>query len=111
MACSLPVIVSRTAGCAEDLVPHAKFAKGAELGGLAATDGSLEQRSNGFVFDPSSVDALSEALRRIADPLHPKRSTLNAAAIGRRSREIVAGFSCENFARQALSAARAAQQA
>jgi glycosyltransferase involved in cell wall biosynthesis len=108
MACSLPVIVSRTAGCAEDLVPHAKFAKGAELGGLAATDGSLGQRSNGFVFDPKSCDALSEALRRIADPLNPKRSTLNAAAMGRRSREIVAGFSCENFARQALRAAEAA---
>jgi glycosyltransferase involved in cell wall biosynthesis len=75
------------------------------------TANSLEQRSNGFVFDPSSVDALSEALRRIADPLNPKRSTLNAAAMGRRSREIVAKFGCENFAKQALSAARAAQQA
>jgi glycosyltransferase involved in cell wall biosynthesis len=74
-------------------------------------DDSLEQRSNGFVFDPKSSDALSEALRRIADPLNPKRSTLNAAAMGQRSREIVAKFSCENFAKQALSAARAAQQA
>jgi glycosyltransferase involved in cell wall biosynthesis len=75
------------------------------------TANSLEQRSNGFVFNPSSVDALSEALRCIADPLNPKRSTLNAAAMGQRSREIVAKFSCENFAKQALSAARAAQQA
>jgi len=72
------------------------------------TDDSLEERSNGFIFDPSSVDALSEALRRIADPLNPRRSTLNAAAMGRRSREIVEKFSCENFARQALRAAEAA---
>ena len=69
---------------------------------------SLEERSNGFVFDPKSSDALSEALRRIADPLNPQRSTLNAAAMGRRSREIVVKFSCENFAQQALRAAEAA---
>jgi glycosyltransferase involved in cell wall biosynthesis len=103
MAAGLPVIVSRTAGCAEDLLPHAKFAKGAELGGLAATDGSLEQRSNGFVFDPKSSDALSEALSRIAD-----QKTNGLTDMGKRSREIVAKFSCENFAKQALRAAAAA---
>jgi hypothetical protein len=54
---------------------------------------------------------LSEARRRIADPLNPQRSTLNAAAMGRRSLEIVAKFSCENFAKHALRAAEAAQQA
>ena len=166
MAAGLPVIVSRTAGCAEDLLPGSEQVTGdvwrvtsgeqeadaragrsmehgagpparrpygsersMESGENAAslnvaygpspairptvqrsTLNSLEERSNGFVFDPSSVDALSEALRRIADPLNPQRSTLNAAAMGRRSREIVAKFSCENFARQALSAARAAEQ-
>jgi glycosyltransferase involved in cell wall biosynthesis len=73
------------------------------------TENSLELRSNGFAFDPRSSDALSEALRRIADPLNPKRSTLNAAAMGRRSREIVAKFSCENFAKQAMRAACAAR--
>ena len=98
----MPVIVSRTAGCAEDLVPHAKFAKGAELGGLAATDGSLEQRSNGFVFDPKSCDALATALARVAE-MADRRSEM-----GKRSREIVEKFSCENFARQALRAAEAA---
>jgi glycosyltransferase involved in cell wall biosynthesis len=111
MAAGLPVIVSRAAGCAEDLVPHAKFAKGAELGGLAATDGPLEQRSNGFVFDPSSVDALSEALRRIADQKTKRQKdqeTDGITEMGRRSREIVERFSCENFARQALRAAEAA---
>jgi len=141
MASGLPVIVSRTAGCAEDLLPGSAqvtrtgvcgdgsprrptgwrvTSEDAEDRKLTAessrqasqsptdTDDSLEERSNGFIFDPSSVDALSEALRRIADPLNPRRSTLNAAAMGRRSREIVEKFSCENFARQALRAAEAA---
>ena len=136
MAAGLPVIVSRTAGCAEYLVPQAPASRSSQCSvsvGLKyqacledsagsvqsgenadaddcrlKTENSLEQRSNGFVFDTMSSDALSEALRRIADPLNPKRSTLNAAAMGRRSREIVAKFSCENFARQALRAAEAA---
>jgi 1,2-diacylglycerol 3-alpha-glucosyltransferase len=122
MAAGLPVIVSRTAGCAEDLVPHAKFATGAEVGGLAGTDdctltaessiqasqrptdtaGSLEQRSNGFVFDPKSCDALATALARAAE-MGSRRSEM-----GQWSREIVANFSCENFAKQALRAAEAA---
>ena len=125
MACSLPVIVSRTAGCAEDLLPAsgsmehgagppARRPYGSERSmesGVGAdtencrlkTENSLEQRSNGFVFDPSSVEALSEALRRIAD-----QETNGLTEMGRRSREIVAKFSCENFARQALRAAEAA---
>jgi glycosyltransferase involved in cell wall biosynthesis len=119
MACSVPVIVSRTAGCAEDLLPGSESWQ-RSVGSVQfgeekttddrkpLTDDSLEERSNGFVFDPKSSDALSEALRRIADPLNPQRSTLNAAAMGRRSREIVERFSCENFARQALRAAEAA---
>ena len=75
---------------------------------------SLEERSSGFVFDPSSVDALSEALRRIAEGETADGGDAAAtlkAEMGRRSREIVAKFGCENFARQALSAARAAQKA
>ena len=119
MACSLPVIVSRTAGCAEDLLPGSESWQ-CSVGSIQfgeekttddrkpLTDDSLEERSNGFVFDPKSSDALSEALRRIADPLNSQLSTLNAAAMGRRSREIVAKFSCENFARQALRAAEEA---
>ncbi|MFM8887026.1 MAG: glycosyltransferase [Chthoniobacterales bacterium] len=78
------------------------------------TDDSLEERSNGFVFDPKSSDALSEVLCRIADygttGLQDDGTNM-LAQMGRRSREIVAKFSCENFAQQALSAARAAQQA
>jgi glycosyltransferase involved in cell wall biosynthesis len=118
MACSVPVIVSRTAGCAEDLLPGSESWQ-RSVGSVQfgeekttddrkpLTDDSLEERSNGFVFDPKSSDALSEALRRIADPLNPQRSTLNAAAMGRRSREIVERFSCENFARQAMRSAEA----
>ena len=175
MAAGLPVIVSRTAGCAEDLVP----ARGQVTRIGVCGDGSprrptgwlvtseeeaddedvpatkeadarvarpyLEQRSNGFVFDPRSSDALCEALRRIAvagEKLKVKgekqgawpparraygsersgeqgvRETADGedaaatlrAKMGRRSREIVAKFSCEKFARQALRAADAAQQ-
>jgi glycosyltransferase involved in cell wall biosynthesis len=120
MAAGLPVIVSHTAGCAEDLVPTSgSMEHGARSmeSGVGAdtencrlkTENSLEQRSNGFVFDPKSSDALSEALRRIAvagERLEVKGNDLEE--IGQRSREIVAKFSCENFARQALRAAEAA---
>ncbi len=134
MAAGLPVIVSRTAGCAEDLLPEATASRSSQcsvgsvqFGGSETTENckpqtenSLELRSNGFVFDPSSVDALSEALRRIAEgepadggaeparqPIGKPAATLKAE-MGRRSREIVAKFSCENFARQALRAAEEA---
>jgi glycosyltransferase involved in cell wall biosynthesis len=78
MAAGLPVIVSRTAGCAEDLLPEATASRSMEHGvwgmeqeaDARAARPYLELRSNGFVFDPSSVDALSEALQRIADPLN-----------------------------------------
>jgi glycosyltransferase involved in cell wall biosynthesis len=131
MAAGLPVIVSRTAGCAEDLLPEATASRSSQLAvdsGQQEADARaarpyLELRSNGFVFDPTSVDALSEALRRIADcgtadggaesarrPLGKPAATLKAV-MGKRSREVVAKFSCENFAKQALRAAEAAQQA
>lgn len=105
MACSLPVIVSRTAGCAEDLLPGS----GTVTSGLAEncklnTENSFEPRSNGFVFDPTSVEALAEALMRIAE-MGDRRGEM-----GRRSREIVEGFSCENFARQAFAAAETARR-
>ena len=128
MAAGLPVIVSRTAGCAEDLVSKASASRSMEHGAWSMESGenagslnaqpssinSLEERSSGFVFDPSSVDALSEALRRIAEGETADGGDAAAtlkAEMGRRSREIVAKFGCENFARQALSAARAAQKA
>jgi glycosyltransferase involved in cell wall biosynthesis len=138
MAAGLPVIVSRTAGCAEDLLPEATASRRSQLavdsgqfGGSETTENckpqtenSLELRSNGFVFDPTSSDALSEALRRIADQetkrqpsprdglpsnqLTIDKETSGVSEMGKRSREIVAQFSCENFAKQALRAAEAA---
>ena len=60
---------------------------------------------------PSSVDALSEALRRIACQETKRlkdKETSGVSEMGKRSREIVAKFSCENFAQQAMRAAEAA---
>jgi glycosyltransferase involved in cell wall biosynthesis len=145
MAAGLPVIVSRTAGCAEDLVPKTPASRSSQLavGSVQSgeekktedckptTEDSLEERSNGFVFDPKSSDALSDALRRIADQepepaevggdsvsprdegrgqtKRPKDEETNGLTeMGKRSREIVAKFGCENFARQALRAAEKA---
>jgi len=136
MAAGLPVIVSRKAGCAEDLVPgsgsmeqragsleakkNSQSAVGSGQCGESAeslnpqrsTLNSLEQRSNGFVFDPTSVDALATALGRVADQetkgLRDEK-TDGLSEMGKRSREIVSKFSCENFAKQALRAAEAAR--
>ena len=125
MAAGLPVIVASTAGCAEDLVLKAPVSRSSQLpvGSIRSgekksaddckptTDHSLEERSNGFVFDPKSSDALCEALRRIADQKtkRPKdKETDGITEMGQRSREIVAKFSCENFAQQALRAAEVA---
>ena len=135
MACSLPVIVSRTAGCAEDLLPGSEQVPrtgvcgdgsprrptGCRVAGkdtavakeadVRAARPYLEQRSNGFVFDPRSSDALCEALRRIADQETKRlkgQETDGITEMGRCSREIVAKFSCGNFAQQALRAAEVA---
>jgi glycosyltransferase involved in cell wall biosynthesis len=109
MAAGLPVIVSRTAGCAEDLLPEATASRSSPLAVGSkqpsvsnANENMLEERSNGFVFDPTSADALATALRRVGE-LEQRRLEM-----GKRSREIVAKFSCENFAKQAMRAAKAA---
>ena len=76
------------------------------------TENSLELRSNGFVFDPRSSDALATALRCIADQKTKRlrdEETDGVTEMGKRSREIVAKFSSENFARQAMRAAEAAR--
>jgi len=122
MAAGLPVIVSRTAGCAEDLLPASGQVTGDEwpvTGGETADGGDaaatkradaraarpyLELRSNGFVFEPTSADALATALRRVGESEQLRHE------MGKRSREIVARFSCGNFARQAMRAAEAAQR-
>ncbi len=81
MACGLPVLVSRTAGCAEDLVAH---------------------EENGFLFDPDDAGALRESLRRLVDD-----PTL-VGRMGAASRRRIARWGCDHFAEGAVAATRAA---
>ncbi|HTJ78204.1 MAG TPA: glycosyltransferase family 4 protein [Rariglobus sp.] len=81
MACGLPVIVSKTAGCAEDLV---------------------EDGGNGFTFDPTKVEELVEALAAIISNQDLRER------MGRRSSEIINKWGCDYFARQAFNAAMTA---
>lgn len=80
MAAGLPVIVSTGAGCARDLV---------------------EEGVNGYRFDPLDVDGLADRMVRLAAP------EVDRAAMGARSREIVAGWAPERFAESMWQAARA----
>jgi len=72
MAAGLPVLVSARCGCAPDLV---------------------REGENGFTFDPTDVDGLARRLAQLAEMEPGQR-----AAIGQRSREIVASYSPEAFA-------------
>jgi len=107
MASSLPVVVSETAGCAEDLL---EIGKPQEM--LASDVRSLldvlkvrpKIRKNGFVFDPNSSHELSRIL------LFLESSPDARAAMGQAGRRIIDKFSCENFARNALLAAEAAMR-
>ncbi|HUD49777.1 MAG TPA: glycosyltransferase family 4 protein [Candidatus Baltobacteraceae bacterium] len=92
MACGLPVVVSRTAGCAEDLLPPGTHGRLPDIG----------IRQNGFVFDPESPDSLARALIALAS------DTALREGMGNASRAVVGNFSCDVFARNALMAARAA---
>jgi glycosyltransferase involved in cell wall biosynthesis len=59
-------------------------------------------RVNGISFDPDSIEELGHALLLLDS--HPElRDTLGA-----NSRRIIAGYSCDNFARNALLAVGAA---
>ena len=104
MACGLPVIVSETAGCAEDLLeagsPEPVSPEDRQALDQAALTSKL--RRNGLAFDPSSVDELARALVLL------EAAPQLRATMGLRSRAIVEKFSCENFARNALLAANAA---
>jgi glycosyltransferase involved in cell wall biosynthesis len=105
MACGLPVVVSETAGCGEDLLVPDRLAVPPELSAdirsrLAQLTGRI--RRNGFLINPRSVHALANALI-ILEAVPQVRESMGAA-----SREIIAQFSCENFAANALLAARAA---
>jgi glycosyltransferase involved in cell wall biosynthesis len=104
MACGLPVIVTQTAGCAEDLLEPGF--PGETLNGEAAAIQKLrlvsQVRRNGFVFDPETAEELSRILSCLAE--NPKMR----AVMGGESRRIVEKFSCQNFARNAIRAARLA---
>ena len=107
MAAGLPVVVSETAGCAEDLLKPGELA-GFETLNLEALkiQGSLKLlggiRQNGFAFDPKSPETLAAALHALASTPELRE------VMGENSRKIVEEFSCENFARNALLSARVA---
>lgn len=105
MACGLPVVVSETAGCAENLLlpgrlaapPHWSEDRRACLAQLAG-----RIRQNGFVFNPRSAQSLANALTLLESAPDLRRR------MGQASRVIIEKFSCDNFARNALAAVRAA---
>jgi 1,2-diacylglycerol 3-alpha-glucosyltransferase len=107
MASGLPVIVSQTAGCAEDLLemgqPVSTHADEAESPrpNLPAQLNHLI-RSNGFVFDPASSIELSSIMLSL-ESLPAMRGEM-----ARESSRIVEKFSCSNFAENALEAAKVA---
>ena len=105
MASGLPAVVSETVGCAEDLLeargPLESYPPEI-VAQLKQTGLSEKVRINGFVFDPQS----SEELSRVLLVLDTSRAL--QAVMGQASRRIVEKFSCENFARNALLAVRAA---
>ena len=78
MASGLPLLVSNRCGCAPDL---------------------LDKGGNGFSFDPDDGMAVSSQLERMARIPDEAR-----AAMGRRSREIIARYSPEAFARGLIGA-------
>ena len=100
MACGLPVIVSDTVGCAEDLLGTPASFDTSKFEPLLKRPGGLRQ--NGFVFDPHSEDALAEALGALIS-VPGLRESMSA-----KSRAIVENFSCDHFAWNALRAASVA---
>ena len=82
MAAGLPVIVSDRCGCAEDLVVHSE---------------------NGFTFDPSQANSLSESLVRFGRLTPDARKRM-----GRRSVEIISRFSPDAWAAEIVRILRSA---
>jgi glycosyltransferase involved in cell wall biosynthesis len=101
LSCSLPVVVSDTVGCAEDLLPEGR-PPGIEQSPSAEPQPTLCMRQSGFVFKPGAVGALTDALLAL------ERDPALRLAMGRAGRLIVEDFSCEKFARSALLAASTA---
>lgn len=77
MACGLPVVVSKTVGCAEDLVEHG---------------------SNGWLFAPGEVSALADHLVNLAE------NPATRKAMGIASKVRIAQWDCPNFATNASRA-------
>ena len=105
MASGLPVVVSETAGCAEDLLvpgrlPAPPGFSEAQRESLAHLAGRIRQ--NGFVFNPRSVQTLAHALLLLESTPELRQK------MGRAGRLAVEKFSCANFARNALAAVEAA---
>ena len=105
MACGLPVVVSETAGCAEDLLVSDRVTGPSDLSAdlrMRLAQLTSQIRQNGFVFNPKSVHALANALVVLEAAPEIREN------MGRASRRIIERFSCDNFAANALLAARAA---
>mgnify|MGYP000866137409 FL=1 len=81
MASGLPVLVSKACGCCEALV---------------------QEGQNGFSFDPLSVDEMAEKMRMIS------HGGCDLAKMGQASRDIIANWGCDNFARNLWRAAQCA---
>jgi glycosyltransferase involved in cell wall biosynthesis len=105
MASGLPVVVSETAGCAEDLLVPGRLTLPQELPmDLRVRLVPLREhiRQNGFTFDPTSVQSLANAMI-LLEAIPEIREDMAKA-----SQQIVERFSCENFATNALLAAQTA---
>jgi glycosyltransferase involved in cell wall biosynthesis len=105
MACGVPVVVSATAGCAEDLLePWDKNVRiplqtALDLDRVGLTS---NLRNNGFVFNPQSPDELG----KVAWVLESSKTLRNL--MGQASRRNVEKFSCDNFGFNAVRAVHAA---
>ena len=103
----LPDIVSKTAGCAEDLLePGSLVLKGADeiesVGPDYLARLSHVIRANGFVFDPAAPGELGTVMLAL------ESMPVMREAMGRESSRIVEQYSCSNFAENALKAAKVA---
>lgn len=81
MACSLPVLVAKGIGCAEDLV---------------------EEGENGYTFDPQNAEEFCQLLVRLASDSALRKK------MGTHSLKIINRWGCDNFARNAIAAANVA---
>lgn len=105
MASGLPVVVSETAGCAEDLLesPASMHLSAAELDRVGQLNLQDRLRQNGLVFNPESSDELARALSLLEACPQLRQS------MGQSARKVVEKFSCRNFAENALRAVQSAR--